>query len=174
MSEPAAISIRPYILEDIPRGFEAVLESKKDLAPWMPWCHAAYSIEDSRAWVESQIPAFQEGTEYSFVIVDAENRFLGGCGLNQFDRPNRRANLGYWVRSSQQRRGIAAAAVKLLVGWAFSHTDFHRLEVMPSVENVASLRVAEKAGAFREGLQKGRLCLYGRMHDAVMHAFLRL
>jgi len=48
-----------------------------------------------------------------------------------------------------------------------------RLEVVVSVENAASLRVAEKAGAIREGVLRSRLLLHGRMHDAVMLAFVR-
>jgi ribosomal-protein-serine acetyltransferase len=45
--------------------------------------------------------------------------------------------------------------------------------VIVSTRNVASLRVAEKAGAVREGVLKNRLLLAGEWHDAVMHAFVR-
>jgi RimJ/RimL family protein N-acetyltransferase len=173
MNPPVTISIRPYTLDDIPRLFAAAIESREELGRWLPWCHAGYSIEDSRQWVESQLTAFQRGAEYSFVIVDAEHRLLGGCGLNYLDRPNLRANLGYWVRSSDCRRGVAVAAVKLLVGWAFANTDFCRLEVIASVENMPSQRVAEKAGALREGVLRSRVQLQGRMHDAVIYSFVR-
>ena len=173
MNLPPSISIRPYALDDIPRLFEAAIESRTDLGSWLPWCHPGYSIEDSRQWVESQIPAFQHGTEFSFVIVDAANRLLGGCGLNYLDRPNRRANLGYWVRSSDRGRGVAMAAVKLLVAWAFANTDFCRLEIIASVEHLPSQRVAEKAGAVREGVLRSRIKLHDRMHDAVIYSVVR-
>ena len=173
MSPPANISIRPYALDDIPRLFEAAIESREELGRWLPWCHAGYSIEDSRQWVESQLAAFPSGTQYSFVIIDAGNRLLGGCGLNYLDRPNLRANLGYWVRSSDCRRGVAVAAVKLLVAWAFANTDFCRLEVIASVENVPSQRVAEKAGAVREGVLRSRIKVQDGMHDVVIYSFVR-
>ena len=173
MSSPANISIRPYALDDIPRVFEATVESKEELGRWMPWCHANYSMDDSRQWVESQVAAFPRGTEYEFVITRLDNRLLGGCGINHLDRPNLRANLGYWVRSSDCRRGVAVAAVKLLVAWAFANTDFCRLEVIASVENVPSQRVAEKAGAVREGVLRSRIKVQDRMHDAVIYSFVR-
>src|SRR5450432_2472965 len=121
---PLEISIRPLIQEDVIPHYEAVVESKNELSPWMPWCHPGYSIEDSRSWIESQISAFAGGAEYAFVIVDGEGRLLGGCGLNHLDRPNLRVNLGYWVRTSRAGCGIASQAVKKLVRWAFSNTAF--------------------------------------------------
>ena len=174
MSSPVNISIRPYVLDDIPRLFEAAIESREELGRWLPWCHPGYSIKDSRQWVESQLADFPSGTQYSFVIVDAGNRLLGGCGLNYLDRPNLRANLGYWVRSSDCRRGVAVAAVKLLVAWAYANTDFCRLEVIASVENVPSQRVAEKAGAVREGVLRSRIKVQDRMHDAAIYSFVRV
>jgi RimJ/RimL family protein N-acetyltransferase len=173
MSSPANISIRPYALDDIPRVFEATVESKEELGRWMPWCHANYSMDDSRQWVESQVAAFPRGTEYEFVITSLDNRLLGGCGINHLDRLNLCANLGYWVRSSDRGRGVAVAAVKLLVDWAFANTDFCRLEVLASAANMPSQRVAEKAGADREGVLRSRIKLQGRMHDAVIYSFVR-
>jgi RimJ/RimL family protein N-acetyltransferase len=105
--KPPAIAIRPYELTDIESCYQAVIESKESLGRWMPWCHPGYSMDDSRTWVESQVKAFPAKTECAFVIVDRENHMLGGCGLNHFDQENLGANLGYWVRSSCLRRGIA-------------------------------------------------------------------
>ncbi|HEX9142703.1 MAG TPA: GNAT family protein, partial [Candidatus Binatia bacterium] len=101
-------------------------------------------------------------------------RFLGGCGLNQIEEENHRANLGYWVRSSAIGRGVATAAVRQLVQWAFNNTSLVRLEVVVSTQNAASLRVAEKSGASSEGVLKKRLLLHGIWHDAVMLSFVRV
>src|SRR5207247_8079258 len=119
--------------------------------PWMPWCHPDYSIEESRYWLEAQVPAFQQGTSFEFAVVSADGRYLGGCGLNQIDRANSRANLGYWVRSSATGRGVATAAVERVRKWGFDQTTLVRLEVVIAIGNIASHRVAEKAGALREG-----------------------
>jgi ribosomal-protein-serine acetyltransferase len=167
------ITIRPYRLEDSEALYVAVRESLLELISWMPWCHSGYSIDESRTWLENQIPAFQQGKAFDFAIVSASGGYWGGCGLNQIDNINRQANLGYWVRSSAAGHGIASAAVKLIRSWGFENTDLIRLEIVIAVENQASRRVAEKAGAEYEGILRSRLLLQGSPHDAAIYSFIR-
>lgn len=165
--------IRPYTQDDAPALWEAARESLAELGPWMPWCHAEYSIEESRSWLEMQVTAFREGSAYEFAIVSSDGGYLGACGLNQVDKVNRRANLGYWVRTTASHRGVATTAVELIRSWGFQHTDLARLEVIVAEGNVASQRVAEKSGAIREGTLRSRLLLRGVRHDATMFSFIR-
>jgi RimJ/RimL family protein N-acetyltransferase len=173
------IAIRAYERADAPAVYEALMESLPALQPFMPWARTDLTLAEQRAWVDAQVDARAAGTAYEFGIFDAGRRYLGGCGLNQLDRgermnrANRRANLGYWVRSSAARQGVATAAIHQLVGWAFANTDLNRLEVVVAVENTASLRTAERAGAVREAVLRRRLMLYGVSHDAVVLSFLR-
>ena len=165
--------IRPYRLADADAVFEAVVESMADLQPWMPWCHPKYSVIDSRSWLEVQVVAFQARTAFEFAIVAADGMYLGGCGLNQIDTVNRRANLGYWVRSTATRTGVATAAVLALRDWAFETTDLVRLEIVVAAGNAASHRVAEKVGATREGTLIRRLLLHGEQTDATLFSLTR-
>jgi ribosomal-protein-serine acetyltransferase len=167
------VSIRPYCIEDAAAVCEASLESGPEVYPFMPWCRPGLTMEDQRAWIQAQVVAFEGRAAYEFAIVSEDGHYLGGCGLNQIDAVNHRANLGYWVRSSAAGRGVATAAVAQLVEWGFSHTDLVRLEVVVSTQNAASLRVAEKTGAVREGIARSRLLLHGTWHDAIVFAFVR-
>ena len=167
------ISLRPYHPDFAPALYEAARESLTTVGPWMPWLHEGYALENARLWAERQQANFADGTEYDFMILDEDEHFLGAIGLNTIDLVNPRANLGYWVRTSAQGRGVATNATRLVVAWAFANTPLVRLEVVVSVENAASLRVAEKAGALREGILRSRILLHGRIHDAVMLAFVK-
>jgi RimJ/RimL family protein N-acetyltransferase len=167
------IRIRRYSVNDAASVVDAVRESLPELEPWMPWSHADYSIDESRAWLETQVAAFDAGVAFEFAIVSDDGRYLGGCGVNQIDQINSRANLGYWVRSTATRRGVASAAVYAVRDWAFEHTGLIRLEIVIAAGNVASHRVAEKTGADREGTLSNRLMLHGTAHDATMFAFTR-
>jgi RimJ/RimL family protein N-acetyltransferase len=173
LGQSGVISIRPYLAEDIPHHCEAVRASLPELIPFLPWCHADYSIDDSRQWIEAQIAAFAQNKEYAFAIIGADGGFIGSCGLNHLDRENGLANLGYWIRTSEQGRGQAAQAAQLVQAWAFANTALERIEIMASVANRASQRVAEKIGAQREGLLRRRLRLHGTWHDAVLYSLIR-
>jgi ribosomal-protein-serine acetyltransferase len=162
------IRIRPYEPRDVDGVYEAVRESIAELSVWMPWCHANYAREETVAWVESRPQAWATKSEYSFVIERQDGQILGSCGLNRFDLQNSTANLGYWVRSPAARQGVATATVGLLQEWASANTELYRLEILASVENAASHRVAEKSGAIREAVLRERLLLHRRRHDAVL------
>lgn len=167
------VKIREHREGDAEASFAAVRESLNELSHWMPWCHSGYSLQDAEEWVTGAASRFEDRTAFEFAISNISEDYLGGCGLNQIRPLDRVANLGYWVRSSQHSKGIATAAARQLVTWAFSNTDLIRLEIVVGVGNGASRRVAEKLGAEYEGLLRKRVFLNGRSEDALMFALLR-
>jgi RimJ/RimL family protein N-acetyltransferase len=167
------IEIRFYEERDASALYEAARESIGEVHPWLPWCHPDYTLQEAEEWIATHAEGRASGTHYQFAIVEREERFLGGCGLSEVNTVHRLANLGYWVRSSATGRGVAPAAVRALVDWAFRETEIIRLEIVAAVDNRRSQRVALKAGALREGVLRDRLVLHGRAHDAVMHSIVR-
>jgi RimJ/RimL family protein N-acetyltransferase len=92
--------------------------------------------------------------------------------LSHVDHKHRMANLGYWVRASRTGRGIAAAAVASAARFAFQRLDLNRLELVVPEANAASIRVAERVGAKREGLLRKRLVLEGEPRDALLYSLI--
>ncbi len=167
------ITLRPYRTEDTGPVNESVIESMAELSPWMPWAHSSYSIDDSRAWVEQQPERWERGTDYNFVITDSSTGIhLGGCGLNGVQNDFKVADLGYWVRTSRTRQGIATTVTLVLARFAFNELKLNRVAIVIAVGNKASLRVAEKAGAVKEGILRNGLTLPGGPSDAVMHSLI--
>ena len=130
---------------------EAVLESLPEVSAWLEWAHDGYRVAESAAFIERAIAGRQSGEMYEFFIVDRDDRFLGGAGLNRVDTRFMKANLGYWVRTSAAGRGVAAAASGLLARYGFEQLGLQRIEIVAAVDNKASQRVAEKVGGHREG-----------------------
>lgn len=170
---PKNIIIRPYVLGDIPKLYDAVIESRNELSAWLPWCTPAYSLKDTQAWVVEQTGAIAKGRGYAFAIVNARDQLLGECLINRIDPLNRHANFIYWTRTSQLGQGVATSGVRMVVERVFANTDLFQLEVLVSTENAAGRRVAEKAGAVFIGTVPGRLRIRERMHDAAMFIFTR-
>src|SRR3990172_4536404 len=101
-----------------------------------------------------------------------DGSYLGGCGLNGIGE-YKFANLGYWVRTSRTKQGVATAATLLLARFGFDELKLNRIEIVVATGNYASQRVAEKAGATREGVLRNRLILKGKpVVDAVMFSLI--
>ena len=56
-------------------------------------------------------------------------------------------------------------------GW-FEHLNLIRAEIVVAVGNTASLRVAEKAGARREGILRNRMVVREMVYDAVIYSLI--
>ena len=169
----SAFGIRRYELGDVASLFEAARESINEVYPWLPWCYPGYSMDDSSAWVRSQGEAWDMGREYSFVIFDRRSQgYVGGVGLNQINQIHRMANLGYWVRTSRTGLGAASAATTLAAQYGLGELGLQRIEIVAAVDNIASQRVAEKAGATKEGILRNRLLNHGKPTDAVLYSLI--
>jgi ribosomal-protein-serine acetyltransferase len=165
--------LRAFKPGDAEAIYEAVCESKAELARWLPWCHADYSIADTQEFLNQRSEAFAKQGEHAFAIIERHgNRFVGATGINQIDRGTCRANLGYWLRTSATGRGYATRCTRLVAQWAFKELGLQRIEIVAAVGNVASQRVATRAGATREGIARNRLRHGQKQLDAVVFSLV--
>lgn len=161
-----AVDLREPVAADAGALADMVLRSMSHLSPWMPWATSSYDEASASAWIEGLT-----GDAHRYFMVDAAGQIVGVCGLNSVDDVNKTANLGYWVAQDQAGNGFSTQATRQLA--AIGHAaDLHRLEIVMSVRNTASRRVAEKAGATFEGTVRGALLLHGEYHDAEVWSLL--
>jgi ribosomal-protein-serine acetyltransferase len=168
-----AILLRPFKKHDAEDLYLAVRSSLKELGAWLPFAHENYSLYETKDWVRKTPAHWKKGSAYHFAICDMKTgEIIGVCGLNAFDEARIRANLGYWIRTDRTGQGIAVVSASLLAKWGFEILKLKRIEILVAVDNSRSLRVAEKAGATREGVLRNRLDIRGKLHDAVMHSLI--
>ncbi|MGB7875687.1 MAG: GNAT family protein [Anaerolineales bacterium] len=168
-----SILIRPYQMNDARPCFDAILESMDELMPWMFWCHTDITYPEIEDWVKSRPGAWLDDISYEFAIIDSrQGSFIGNCGLVHVDLQNRKAELGYWMRTSQTRKGFATQASKLALKFAFDVLQLNRVEIIVETKNMASQKVAEKLGAKMEGLMRQRLHIHDTFRDAILYAVL--
>jgi len=146
-----------------------VLASLPELTPFMPWATDAFDEVAALSWIRGE----REPDEVRYVIIGDDGELAGGCGLNLFNQVNHHANLGYWLRSDRTGRGWATRAAVLLARHGLAELGLERVEILMVVENEASRRVAERAGATFEGTLRHRFLLYGVYHDAHLYSLIR-
>ena len=74
---------------------------------------------------------------------------VGSVSIRGLDDAAVSGEVGYWITAPARGQGIAARAVDAVCEWAFRlprRRPLERLELLHSVGNHASCRVAEKAG----------------------------
>ena len=166
-------NVRPFVAGDAAALHAAVRASIASLSHWFPWCRADYALADAEARVAACIAAWRDGSEYPFGIFaprdDADGQRLLGCvGLNRIDRAARSANLGYWIGEAHRGRGLATRAAAWTAECGFRQLDLARIDILVLPQNTASLRVAGKLGAVREGVLPRGIEFQGRRADAVL------
>ncbi len=168
-----SIRLRPPVPADAPALLAAVRGSLPELGPWLSWARSGYSADTARSWINSTLGEWARESSFGFLVTGVESGgVLGFCGLSRVDRLHRLANLVYWVRSDRRGCGIAPRSVRLAARFAFERLGLVRVEIVVAVDNAASLRVAEKVGATREGVLRNRVFGLGGLQDAVMHSLV--
>jgi RimJ/RimL family protein N-acetyltransferase len=164
------IAIRTHQPSDVYPYFEATRESIAEVSHHLPWLHQEYAIEETRMWIEKSVPTlWEQQSEYHFAITDVRTgSILGGCGLDEVNWTHQTANLGYWVRTSRTRQGVATAASRLLVRFGFEQLQLKRIDVVTSVENVPSARVAENLNPSEKKHVKNSAYTEGTASDTII------
>jgi ribosomal-protein-serine acetyltransferase len=175
MSEPKVpnILLEKISLERVADLHDAVLESSNAWFAEEMIPKPDLSIEELEAATKDLLNLWENDEFYMFFILDGfTNQLVGFTFLNHVSRQYQMANLGYAVRTSRMGKGIATEAARRLAQHGFESLSFQRIEIVVQKDNLASLKVAEKLGAVREGLLRNRLLLHGAPADAYMHSLI--
>jgi RimJ/RimL family protein N-acetyltransferase len=103
-------------------------------------------------WIARYTRGREDGTCAAFAAVDADGVFLGTGLAPHIDRSAREMELGYLVAPAARGRGIGSEILRRLTRWALDEGGALRVFLLVAVDNVASQRVAERAGYVREGV----------------------
>ena len=115
----------------------------------------------------------REGTGIHLMMLDrAAGRIVGSIGLFHADWEVRSAEIGYGVSGSQRGKGYASEALAAVARWALSEGGIQRAWLTASTGNVASVRVAEKAGFRREGTLRRAGLEEDGLHDLAVFSLL--
>jgi RimJ/RimL family protein N-acetyltransferase len=117
--------------------------------------------------------AQRDGTGVHLMMLDrAAGRIVGSIGLFHADWEVGSAEIGYGVRGDERGKGYASEALGALARWALTEGGIQRAWLTANTDNLASIRVAEKAGFRREGtLRRAGLDDDG-LHDLAVFSLL--
>ena len=151
---------------DAPALAAAYVRNREYLSPWEPVRPEEYYTE---AWqtvdISRRLGAEKAGEGYPLGLF-AGDTLVGRFNLAGIVRgPFQSAGLGYWVDSAYAGRGLASAAVRVIVETARDELGLHRLEASTLLHNAGSQRVLVKAGFRQIGMASRYLQIAGEWQD---------
>lgn len=149
------------------------LRNRDHLAPWEPVRAGEYYTEEWQgADIAGRLAAYEAGTGYPFGLF-AGDSLVGRFNLAGIVRgPFQNAGLGYWVDSQHAGRGLASAAVRVLVEMARDELGLHRIEAGTLLHNGGSQRVLLKSGFQQFGMAPQYLQIAGTWQDHNLYQIL--
>jgi RimJ/RimL family protein N-acetyltransferase len=168
------IVLQRTVWQDAEMVFEAVLESNDILYPGMRWALPIPSFEKIAENCNDVEGKWDRGETLNYTILSSDGKCLGRCSLHHIDWEVPKFEVGYWVRSSAQGKGVATEATRVMATMAFEVLGARRVSLWCAVDNVGSRRVAEKLGFLHEGRFKNdEVDALGRPVDIEIFALTR-
>jgi RimJ/RimL family protein N-acetyltransferase len=164
------LMLRPFTHADIPWVHQVsqdpVLQHYTDVPSPYLLEHAAYFVQ------QLAIATWDSGQRAEFVVTEtATGERLGRIGLGL--HPPGAAEIGYWTGASTRQRGVATHAARAICGWGFTTLGLDIIEWHAEVGNLASRRVAEKAGFLVEATLRQRHVRRGQRVDVWAGSLLK-
>jgi len=155
--ETARLILRKPMLEDAKEVFEAYA-SDPEVTRYLTWLTHT-SIDETRESLVRAIAGWEKSNTFTWMIrLKPTLELVGSIDI----RLETNANIGYVLARPFWNRGYMTEAVKELIRWALKTDEIFRAWAVCDVENVASVRVLEKAGMEREGILRRWIVLPNR------------
>lgn len=161
------ISIRPWRTDDAQTLHE--LADDAAVARWMSGFPHPYPLTLAHQWLADAV----KHDPPQFFAIEFDGIPVGGGGIEPLEGTRSGvAILGYWLTEPYWGRGIATAALQLLVDRAFAD-GYRRLQAHVYAPNTASARVLEKCGFTLEArLRQSYLDRDGKPCDELIYGRL--
>lgn len=130
-----------------------------------------YKRADAEAFLATSREGLANGDAFSLVVVNALTDELVGTILLVIAGQGV-GEVGYWTSPEARGSGYASRATRLISEWGIRSRGLERIHLLTFPDNVASGRVAEKAGFVREGVLRSYRAIRGERRDLVSFSLL--
>ncbi len=135
---------------------------------------APSEVGEIAGWLADGVSRLQrDGAGVHLMMLDrASGTIVGSIGLFHADWEVRSVEIGYGVGAGMRGQGYATEALTAVARWVLTAGGVQRAWLTANTDNVASVRVAEKAGFRREGTLRRAGLEDDGLHDQALFSLL--
>lgn len=128
---------------------------------------------EARAFV-ARFKDFDESAgRIMFTIENRQGEVVGGVNLNGIDERNGTFGIGMQIDRDHRGRGYGAAAMRLVLRYAFFERRLHKYNGSVLEGNAASAAMLKKVGCREEGRRRQTVFTDSRYHDEILFGLTR-
>ncbi|MGO4696689.1 GNAT family N-acetyltransferase [Paenibacillus sp. 2TAB26] len=132
-----------------------------------------YPEGGAAAFIARRAEIDQEGTGYTFALIDKGNHtFMGSIGMT-INNNHKRAELGYWLGKRYWNQGYATEGVKRVLQFGFEKLALNKIVAAAMTKNPASSSVMKKNGMTYEGTFRQHFLKWDVYEDIAYYSLLR-
>ncbi|MCY3833772.1 MAG: GNAT family protein [Chloroflexi bacterium] len=132
-----------------------------------------YPPDAARDFVQKAREQWRNEEAFVFAILEKTSEHFVGCMGIHLTPAHNRAEVGYWIGLPYWGRGLATAALRLIIQFGFEELKLNRIAAGHFPHNPASGRVMQKANMRYEGLLRRSILHHGKYKDEARYAILR-
>ena len=148
--------------------FALIHQDRAYLRQWLPWVDSTLTPDDTLAFIRSSLQQFASGDAITAGIWH-RGQFAGVIGTAKIYKLFHKAEIGYWLGESFQRKGFMTDACRALTTHLLDELELHRVEIHCAVSNSKSAAVPRRLGFVLEGTLREATFAAGSFHD--LHVF---
>lgn len=162
----------------VPISFEhldGLWEAAKPDEIWTYMASTVRSKEEMEQMIVSAIQKREKGTDYTFVVINQENRIIGSTRYLDISHEHKSLEIGStWYHPDVWRTRVNTECKYLLLRHAFETWNLRRVQLKTDSRNLRSQNAIERIGAVKEGtLRKDRVISGGYVRDTVFYSVLQ-
>ena len=164
------LTLRTWSAADVPSLIRAYGDA--DIQQWH--LRSLESESEAVALIDEWSDRWRYGIGASWAVVrSSDATVVGQVAFRALYLVDGLAEVSYWVLPRARRSGVATRATRALGDWAIDDLGLVRLELVHSVHNPPSCRVALQAGFLVEGTKRMLQRHLDGFHDMHLHSRIR-
>ncbi len=109
--------------------------------------------EEAQKWIDFYLESDPRNQHRWIIILKENSEKIGTCGFHCWNREKAEVDIGYDLQPSYWRRGYISEVLTAIINFAVYVMKVKVIYAHISVDNIASIRTAEKVGFKKTGEQ---------------------